>query len=319
MRLFLLLLLLAPLLVWWGGLSAPTALVVPHGAPSARVLRNLPGPLPWRAPALQALQRGLWRVRWQAGREWLPLFRSPPLVARSLALPPTQVAVTIPECLTAEQIAGLLKAAGLTTEEAFLQAVRTKELSFLERPASGWEGYLFPETYELHHGYRAQDLVALFVRRFWEWIQAFRNQGEWARRPLHEIVIVASLVNAETRWPDEFPLVASVIYNRLRRGMRLEIDATVAFGLGKIGQPLTYEDLRTDHPYNTYLYPGLPPGPICNPGREALRAALFPARTRYLFFVRRADGRHAFSETLRQHRRNVARWKQERPAGWSVK
>jgi len=120
-------------------------------------------------------------------------------------------------------------------------------------------------------------------------------------RPLQEIVTLASIVEREARLAEERPLVASVFYNRLSRGMRLESCATVIYALGSDVRRLTVQDLKVDSAYNTYIHAGLPPGPICSPGRESLKAALYPAETGYLFFVSNGDGSHTFSKTLGGH------------------
>jgi UPF0755 protein len=122
---------------------------------------------------------------------------------------------------------------------------------------------------------------------------------------LHEAVTLASIIEKETADPSERPLIASVFYNRLKRGMRLETDPTVIYGLKNFDGNLTRKHLETPSPYNTYLIKGLPPGPIANPGKHALEAALFPAQTHYLFFVSRNDGTHHFSADLADHNRAV--------------
>ncbi|HWQ28370.1 MAG TPA: endolytic transglycosylase MltG, partial [Dehalococcoidia bacterium] len=133
-----------------------------------------------------------------------------------------------------------------------------------------------------------------------------------------QVVTLASIVEREARVPEERPLIASVFLNRLRLGIPLQADPTVQYALandpanveafGYWKSELTVDDLRLDSPYNTYVYVGLPPGPICNPGLDAIRAVLRPAQTNYLFFVAKPDGSHAFAETLEEHERNVAQY-----------
>lgn len=221
--------------------------------------------------------------------------------------------LTIPEGSTLVQIADLLAARGLGDRAAFLR-VATEEGATFPHPflpgRPNLEGYLFPDTYHLPRGLPARQVVARMLDRFGErvspaWRARARDQGV----SLHEAVIIASLVEREARFPDEQPVIAGVIYNRLRRGMRLEIDATVLYALGEHRPVVTERDLQVDSPYNTYRHAGLPPGPIANPGWGALRAALAPARVPYLFYVLRPDGRHAFSRTFQEHLANVRRYR----------
>ena len=116
---------------------------------------------------------------------------------------------------------------------------------------------------------------------------------------------MASLIQAEARFTSEMPVIASVYYNRLRKGYRLECDPTVIYAIGHHKNILTYKDLKINSPYNTYKYYGLPPGPICNPGKMAIRAALAPAKTDYLYFVANTDGHHLFAKSLREHEKNI--------------
>jgi UPF0755 protein len=148
----------------------------------------------------------------------------------------------------------------------------------------------------------AEDVVRVMVDRFFEVMTpAEVKRAEAAGRPLAEVVTVASIVEREAMLDDEKPLIASVFYNRLARGMKLESCATVIYALGRTPERLTVEDLQVDSPYNTYKYAGLPPGPICSPGEKALKAALSPAATDYLFFVSNGDGSHTFSKTFGAH------------------
>jgi UPF0755 protein len=132
-------------------------------------------------------------------------------------------------------------------------------------------------------------------------------------RSPEEALVLASIIEKETALPEEYPLVSAVFHNRLRQGMKLQTDPTVIYGLaegkGSLGRELTRADLEADHPYNTYRIDGLPPGPIANPGRAALAAALAPAPVDFLYFVANGDGGHTFATTLAEHNRNVARWR----------
>ena len=183
--------------------------------------------------------------------------------------------------------------------------------------AQSLEGFLFPATYNLPRHPAANELAAQMVTRF---------KSEWKRiaqsaaadksmtadgKPMVSVVTLASLVERETPKPDERPLVAGVFENRLRVHMPLQCDPTVVYALERVGQyngTLTLQDLRVDSPYNTYANRGLPPGPIGNPGEVALRAALEPAKTDYLYFVANTQGGHFFSATLAEHNKNVQKY-----------
>ena len=179
----------------------------------------------------------------------------------------------------------------------------------LDPDAKDLEGYLFPETYSLSHKADATTLVAAMVDRFHKMLTPELRDAAAARQlTVRQLVTLASIVEKETAKADERPLVASVYTNRLRIGMPLQCDPTVIFALLRVGRyngNLRRDDLQFDSPYNTYRYPGMPPGPIAAPGAASLRAAANPASTEYLYFVSRNDGSHVFSPTLSEHNRNV--------------
>ncbi len=177
------------------------------------------------------------------------------------------------------------------------------------------EGSLLPETYHYARGDRRGELVARMARardRLLSELWAGRAPNLPVATP-QEAVVLASIVEKETGVAGERPRVASVFVNRLRKGMRLQSDPTVVYGLtggqGPLGRSLTRKDLEAPSPYNTYLNPGLPPGPIANPGRASLEAVLDPAQTAFLYFVADGSGGHAFAKTLAEHNRNVAKWR----------
>ena len=180
------------------------------------------------------------------------------------------------------------------------------------------EGFLFPATYELPRHPAASELTAEMVRKFkeeWKRIGSSSAGGstdEGDHRAVNRIVTLASLVERETPKPEERPLVAGAFENRLRKGMRLQCDPTVIYGmerLGKYNGTLTGKDLQFDSPYNTYEHGGLPPGPIGNPGEASLRAALRPTETNYLYFVANTQGGHFFGATLAEHNKNVVKYR----------
>ena len=240
----------------------------------------------------------------------MPLLRIVDVLARGeVVLHP----ITIPEGFTADQIVRTLTRAGLG-DAGRLRALTRRgagqfEYDFLRGvPGGNLEGYLFPDTYYIPRFLDEREVVDRFLSQFAQTVvPLWREVG--TGRPLHEIVTMASMVEREAKSPGDQPLIAGVLYNRLARGWRLEVDATVLYALGGHKPVVTYEDLKVNSPYNTYLHAGLPPGPIANPGLGAIRAALRPARTDYFFYVARPDGSHAFSRTLSEHLANVRRFR----------
>ncbi len=222
--------------------------------------------------------------------------------------------VTIPEGATVEQVAATFASQGFGSADAFLCAARDPDLlADLDLPSTGAEGYLFPDTYALEWTATPADLIRLMVARF----RAATAALEPVEPPLgltrHEWVTLASIVEKETGAENERPLVADVFLNRLRLRWPLQSDPTVIYGLDSFDGNLTKAQLHQPTRYNTYTNPGLPPGPICNPGLAALAAVLHPAETNYLYFVARGDGTHQFSATLAEHNRAVQKY--QRSAG----
>ncbi|WP_243389741.1 endolytic transglycosylase MltG [Arboricoccus pini] len=177
------------------------------------------------------------------------------------------------------------------------------------------EGTLLPETYLVARGTTRAQLVkrmASDMQRLLDSVWNSRPAGYPLAAPL-QLLTLASIIERETAKADEYPLVAAVFLNRLQRGMRLQTDPTVIYGLadgmGSIGRPLTRADLASDTPFNTYKIDGLPPGPIANPGKKALMAAVRPAAVDYVYFVADGSGGHVFASTLQEHNRNVANWR----------
>ncbi len=212
----------------------------------------------------------------------------------------------IREGLRREEVAALLEADTDLSGERYLAltgpGARGQALSGTGRPTS-LEGFLFPATYELPEDATASDLVDLQLEAY-EANTADVNYRYARSRNLTEfdVLIIASMIEREVAVARERPLVASVIYNRLRQGMRLDIDATVQYAVGEWKEELTSADLAVDSPYNTRRHTGLPPGPIASPGKDSIRAAARPVRTTYLYYVARNDGtgRHYFSSTPEQ-------------------
>ena len=211
--------------------------------------------------------------------------------------------VTIPEGKTSKQIFDLL--------------MQTPGL-FGELPIPPPNGTLLPETYVFSYGLprevileRMQSGMTKTIEELWP----LRN-SDLPYTTKEEALVLASIVEKETSIPAERPRIAGVFVNRLRRGMRLQTDPTVIYaitdGTMELKRRLTHKDLRTDHPFNTYMNKGLPPAPICNPGREAIQAVLQPQKTDEIYFVADGTGGHVFSKTFEEHKRNIANWKRSR-------
>ncbi len=254
----------------------------------------------------------------QAGEFRLPAGRKPIEIMRALAVSrPLQHRVTIVEGLRAEEIAQVFADGGWCDPGEFLRLVRDPEtlrLFGLEEQGS-FEGYLFPDTYYLTRSSRdAASLVHMMVNRFhkvWAELQADMDEKE-KRLGRHDMVILASIVEKETGAPHERSLIASVFYNRLDLGMRLQSDPTVIYGIPNFSGNLTRRDLRTPSSYNTYVLSALPAGPICSPGKDALKAVLHPAKDKYLYFVSKNNGTHHFSKNLREHNRAVGKYQRNK-------
>jgi len=230
-----------------------------------------------------------------------------------------EVILTVPEGWRAEQIADLLTAENIMDGSVFLAAVRQgvaiEHPLLADRPGGvGYEGYLFPETYRLPVQATPEDLLTRMLDTMqsrlpigWEGMAAAQGLS------LYEVLTMASIVEREAVVPEERPLIASVYLNRLQQGMYLQADPTVQYAMGfqpDTGQwwktPVTLEEYEgVNSPYNTYLYPGLPPGPISSPGADAILAVLQPDESPYLFFLARGDGSHIFAETFEEHQRNI--------------
>jgi UPF0755 protein len=312
--------LLLLLLVPYRGYSEPVTLVIEQG-------------LGRRAIAAKLTDRGVLLSRWpfllySVLRPWNTLkageyrFNNPQSAAGVFStLTRGSVylhSVTIPEGWTRWEIADEVARLNLAGRDAFLRATEDASLiSDLVPQAASLEGYLYPDTYRFARPADPQEMVRTMVGRFRTVLRELEPLPGTDTRNISEIVTLASLVEEETGARDERGLIAGVYSNRLRRGVRLGCDPTViyaarlAFG-GVFDGIIHQSDLDRESPYNTYLYPGLPPGPIASPGREALAAALHPEKTDFLYFVSNTEGGHFFARTGREHDRNVARYRRLR-------
>lgn len=180
--------------------------------------------------------------------------------------------------------------------------------------APSFEGYLFPDTYLVEKPLEASTLIRQLVGQFHK-VWGGLDDAAKARTPLSkaEIVTLASIVEKETGAAEERPLVAAVFFNRLKKGMPLQSDPTIIYGLKNFDGNIRKSDIRNPHRYNTYVHAGLPPGPIANPGKASLEAVLLPARAPYLYFVAKGDGTHHFSETLSEHLAAVRKYQLRKP------
>lgn len=217
--------------------------------------------------------------------------------------------VVVPEGFNMFDIASAIEAAGLGNRDDFLQIARTQTslIADLDPQAPSLEGYLFPDTYHFTRTQSLRDIAAAMVHRF---RQASHEVGITGN--MHSIVIMASIVEKETAVPDERPIVAGVFNNRLARNMVLATDPSVIYAAllnNRYRGTIYQSDLHFNSPYNTYKVAGLPPGPICNPGRESLVAAMHPATTDFLYFVSDNQGHHRFARTEREHALNVVAYR----------
>lgn len=220
--------------------------------------------------------------------------------------------VTIPEGFSIKQIAEVLAKKNLVNEEKFLSLARDPEtLKKYGIPGSSLEGFLYPDTYQFGKGLSADTIIGTMIRRFREMITPYKDRIDESGMTMKEVITLASIVEKETGNTEERPIIASVFLNRIKKGMRLESDPTVIYGIGEFSGNLKREDLSEPTPYNTYVIKGLPPGPIANPGLESIKAVLFPAETKYLYFVSKNDGSHFFSKTLKEHNRAVMRYQKK--------
>jgi UPF0755 protein len=318
-RLAALLVVAASLLVglWlWDGLapvggSEPRLFVVAPGVGLRQVARELE-----RAGLVRSavIFEGLARWRGQAGRlhageyELAPSLDAGAVLDQLVSGRVVAHELVIPPGFTAAEVAARLGANGLADAQAFLGVVRDPAAAAaFGVEGRSLEGYLFPETYHLPRGLEPREVARMMVEQFrtrWERLApAAAARGlEMARA-----VTLASIVEKETGSDAERPLVAGVLLNRLRLGMRLQVDPTVIYGIAEFDGNLTRAHLDdAGNPYNTYQIEGLPPGPIGSPGEASLRAVVEPAETDYLYYVSRNDGTHQFSRTLREHSAAVA-------------
>lgn len=218
--------------------------------------------------------------------------------------------LTIPEGFTVRQVADRIGEERFGRASRFYTLAHDKGADFptvFRHPGSSLEGYLFPDTYLVSTGETEEgiirDMLDCFNRKAY---QPLAGEIQASGVNLHDTITLASLIEREARVPKDRPLISAVLRNRLTQKMRLEVDATVLYALGKHKARVLYSDLEVDSPYNTYRNFGLPPGPIANPGMDAIKAAIHPAAVDYLYYVAKLDGSHVFSKTFDEHKHAVA-------------
>jgi len=228
--------------------------------------------------------------------------------------------VVVPEGFTMFDVAHAVEGAGLGSADEFLKVARseTSLVADIDPQAHSLEGYLFPETYQFSRMMSMQEMAAAMIRQFRQvavQIGLTSSASPDAATPgysVHEVVTMASIVERETAVPEERPMVASVYYNRLEKRMALDADPSIIYAeqlAGTYQGALHHADMQFTSAYNTYRHAGLPPGPIANPGRSALEAAMHPAHSDYYYFVADAQGHHRFAHTMEEHNKNVAAYR----------
>ncbi|MFQ5597469.1 MAG: endolytic transglycosylase MltG [Nitrospiria bacterium] len=218
--------------------------------------------------------------------------------------------VVIPEGMSSREIAQMLESANLVDAEIFQELVHDQDvINTLGFEGESLEGYLFPETYRFSKQSSPRQIVTQITKQFNTIYDAsFQQRAEALGMTQREVVTLASIIEKETAVAEERPIVSAVFHNRLKKNMRLQSDPTVIFSLKHFDGNLTRNHLLNDSPYNTYKVVGLPPGPIANPGRDAIHAALHPAAVDYLYFVSKNNGAHYFSKTLKEHNAAVRKF-----------
>jgi UPF0755 protein len=224
------------------------------------------------------------------------------------------VRFTIPEGFDIKKTTERLVAAKLIDADLFKKAIKTGtfDFRFLKDAPAGdnrLEGFLYPDTYEVFPDSSEEEIIAKMLSRFDSLFpDAYYKRAEELGMSINQVMALASIIEREARVPADRPIISSVFYNRLAIDMPLQSCATVQYILGEQKEKLTNQDIAIDSPYNTYLNSGLPPGPICSPGIDSIKAALYPADTSYLYFLAKGDGSHVFSVTYEEFLKNKAEY-----------
>lgn len=305
--------------LFFAGISSPgewTTLIIPYDTPAKKVGKILEEKGIIRHKILFLLAAKLFggERRIKGGKYLLPKRISEFLAYRILKKGGKErITITIPEGWTKEKIGEVLEKEGVVKKDSFLLAATDSIfLRSLGIPFPQAEGFLFPNTYEFNIPSSPHLVIEKMVGHFFK---VYKSLRESISSPLGDslVIILASLVEKEAVLDSERPIIAGVFLNRLKKGMKLESCPTVEYALSLHKERLNSIDLTIDSPYNTYLHYGLPPTPICNPGKKSLIAVLRPAKTDYLFFFAAGDGRHIFSKTFLEHQKKLNRIKLSLP------
>ncbi len=219
--------------------------------------------------------------------------------------------VMLPEDISAREIAQRLLSFKLINEEEFMKFLTDQDfISSLGIKAESLEGYLYPDTYRLDRSMTTREIIRILVNKFWQGITpAIRKRTEETGMTIHQLITFASIIGKESGVRAEKPLISAVFHNRLKLGMKLQSDPTAIYGLPDDVKIVLSRHLKLDNPYNTYRIKALPPGPIANPGRDSIMAALYPAKVNYLYFVAKNDGTHYFSANLASHTQAIRKYR----------
>lgn len=229
-----------------------------------------------------------------------------------------QRSFTIQEGLNIFEIAQVMELNKITAADKFLKYVRDPKIvqKLIDYPAASLEGYLYPDTYFYTKGMTLERIVRMMVDHFNSVVTEVAPQLQQDKKLRHKMVTLASMIEKETGAPEERPTISSVFYNRMKKNMRFQSDPTIIYGIavqkGEMVRNIRKSDIMAKTPYNTYTIPALPIGPIANPGKEAIVAALKPEKTEYLYFVSMNEGRHYFSRTYEEHNEAVRKYQMDR-------
>ena len=302
----------------------------PAGQLPQKVVITIPAGQPWKTTTEALFKNGIitspfkfnlvarlkgYDKRLKAGEYALSASMAPIQIMEKLVKGEVELyKITIPEGFNIYQIADLLAEAGFAQNSNFIEAATNAELAdHIGINAKSFEGYLFPETYYFPKKVKVETIISTMVDRFWKVFNpAWQERADQLGFSIHQIVTLASIIEKETGAPFERPVISSVFHNRLKKKMRLESDPTVIYGLENFDGNLKRSHLETPTPYNTYKIKGLPVGPIANPGAKSLEAALYPADTKFIYFVSKKNKTHQFSTNLKDHNKAVRKYQLRR-------